>query len=68
VIRPASATHLAWATLALTLIHFVLQTGFRMVWGQPLPALTLALGIIALMMIGALWLAFRQAAFTGENS
>ena len=39
MIRHASETPLAWATLALTLVHFVLETWFHMLWGQPLQAL-----------------------------
>ncbi len=38
-LRHKSETPLAWATLVLTSVHFVLETWFHMLWGQPLQAL-----------------------------
>ena len=38
-VRHKSETPLAWLTLGLTSLHFVLETWFHFLWGQPLQAL-----------------------------
>ena len=37
--RHRSETPLAWLSLAATSIHFILETWYHLVWGQPLQAL-----------------------------
>ncbi len=64
-IRHRSETPLAWLTLVLTTIHFVLETWFHFLWGQPLQALIVDYISNALMLfagITSLRIGHRSAA------
>lgn len=50
--RHKSETALAWFTLVATIIHFVLETWYHFVWGQPLQALIVDYISNALMLFG----------------
>ena len=50
--RHVSETPLAWLTLFSTSVHFVLETWYHMVWGQPLQALIVDYICVALMLFG----------------
>jgi hypothetical protein len=50
--RHASETAFAWFTLVATTTHFVLETWYHFVWGQPLQALIVDYICVALMVLG----------------
>ncbi len=52
-VRHRSETPLAWFTLVATLTHFVLETWYHFVWGQPFQALVVDYISNALMLFGA---------------
>lgn len=51
--RHRSETALAWFSLFATSVHFVLETWYHLVWGQPLQALLVDYISVALMIFGA---------------
>jgi len=52
--RHKSETALAWLTLFCTATHFVLETWYHMVWGQPFQALLVDYICVALMVSGGI--------------
>lgn len=52
--RHSSETPLAWLTLFATATHFVLETWYHFVWGQPLQALLVDYICVALMVSGGI--------------
>jgi hypothetical protein len=56
--RHRSETPLAWVTLVATATHFVLETWYHFVWGQPLQALIVDYISVALM-VSAGWRSLR---------
>lgn len=48
--RHRSETWLAWFSLFATSVHFILETWYHMVWGQPLQALLVDYISVALMI------------------
>jgi hypothetical protein len=52
--RHKSETALAWLTLFGTATHFVLETWYHLVWGQPLQALLVDYICVALMVSGGI--------------
>lgn len=52
--RHKSETPLAWLTLFCTVTHFVLETWYHLVWGQPLQALLVDYICVALMVSGGI--------------
>ena len=52
--RHRSETVLAWFTLAGTTTHFILETWYHVVWGQPLQALIVDYICVALMVFGGI--------------
>jgi hypothetical protein len=52
--RHKSETALAWLTLFGTAVHFVLETWYHLVWGQPLQALLVDYICVALMVSGGI--------------
>ncbi len=47
--RHVSETWLAWFSLFATCVHFILETWYHMIWGQPLQALLVDYISVALM-------------------
>lgn len=54
ILRHRSETPLAIVTLTLASLHFVLETWYHLMWGQPLQALIVDYISVALMVSGAL--------------
>jgi hypothetical protein len=52
--RHRSETALAWLTLISTATHFVLETWYHLVWGQPLQALLVDYICVTLMVSGGI--------------
>lgn len=52
--RHQSETWLAWFSLFATSVHFVLETWYHIVWGQPLQALLVDYISVALMIFAAI--------------
>lgn len=52
--RHKSETALAWLTLLGTATHFVQETWYHLVWGQPLQALLVDYICVALMVTGGI--------------
>lgn len=52
--RHQSETSLAWFSLFATSIHFLLETWYHVVWGQPLQALLVDYISVALMIFAAI--------------
>lgn len=53
MIRHGSETWLAWFSLVATTLHFVLETWYHLLWGQPLQALIVDYISNALMVFAA---------------
>lgn len=51
--RHRSETWLAWFSLFATIVHFILETWYHMVWGQPLQALIVDYISVTLMVFAA---------------
>jgi hypothetical protein len=52
--RHRSETWLAWFSLFATSVHFVLETWYHMIWGQPLQALLVDYISVALMIFAGM--------------